>query len=274
MPDDASILEAVLRRDRAIVIVSLVTVIGLAWGYLLMGAGMDMSTMEMSSQGMDAGRHGAHAALLPAPRWTPGHAVVMFVMWWVMMLAMMLPSAAPMLLLFARVNRAQHSAGAPFVPTGLFASGYLAVWGVFSTLAVALQGGLEYLGLLSAMMGSASPLLSASLLCAAGVYQLTPVKYACLRHCRNPFQFVTHHWRTGKGGAWRMGLEHGVYCLGCCWFLMALLFVGGVMNLYWIIGLAVFILLEKTMPAGHWLDTLTGIGLMVGGLWIMTGIRL
>jgi len=106
----------------------------------------------------------------------------------------------------------------------------------------------------------------------AGVYQLTPWKHACLRHCRSPFQFITQYWRTGTWGAFRMGIDHGAFCLACCWFLMALLFVGGVMNLYWIAGLALFVLLEKTIPAGHWLGSLTGIGLMVWGAWLLVGV--
>jgi predicted metal-binding membrane protein len=148
------------------------------------------------------------------------------------------------------------------------------VWGAFSVLAAGTQWGLERVGLLSALMSSTSGLFGGILLLAAGLYQLTPLKHACLRHCRSPLQFMTHHWRHGTSGALHMGIKHGAFCLGCCWLLMGLLFVGGVMNLYWIIGLTVFVLLEKTIPAGHWLGALTGIGLMVGGGWLLTGILL
>jgi predicted metal-binding membrane protein len=197
--------------------------------------------------------------------WTPGYAVMMFFMWWIMMMAMMLPSASPMILLFAMINCKQREKGAPYVPTGLFVAGYLLVWGAFSLVAIAAQWGLERIGLLSSMMASTSVLLGAGLLIAAGAYQLTPLKHACLRHCRSPIFFISHHWRPGNLGALRMGIEHGAFCTGCCWFLMALLFYGGVMNLYWIIGLALFVLLEKTIPAGHWLGRITGALLIAWG---------
>ena len=277
-----STLEAVLERDRLIVILGLVTVIVLAWAYILLGARMDMSAMDMERHGsgmsaqQDWGKamHGAHAAMMSPAVWTPAYAGLMFVMWWVMMVAMMLPSASPMILLFTRIQRSQQAKGAPFVPTSVFATGYLVVWGGFSVLAAGTQWGLERAGLLSAMLSSTSGLLGGILLLAAGLYQLTPLKHACLRHCRGPLQFITHHWRQGIAGALRMGIAHGAFCLGCCWVLMGLLFVGGVMNLYWIIGLAVFVLLEKTIPAGHWLGALTGIGLIVGGGWLLVGTLL
>ena len=283
---DGSALTAVLKRDRFVVITALVTVIVAAWIYILAGAGMGMSAFEMTAmtaQPAGVGQSGdampgmamgeglsgamqdmAMAAMAPMA-WTPGYAVLMFFMWWIMMMAMMLPSAAPMILLFAMVNRRQREKGAPYVPTGMFAAGYLLVWGAFSLLAVGAQWGLEQSGLLSSMMASTSVLLGAGLLIAAGIYQLTPLKHACLRHCRSPLFFITHHWRPGDLGALRMGLEHGAFCTGCCWFLMALLFYGGVMNLFWIIGLAGFVLLEKTIPAGHWLGGITGGVLIAWG---------
>lgn len=291
---ESSILEAVLKRDRFIVISGLVTVMVLSWIYILLGAGMGMSAFEMSSLrlpwqassdlamtgqqgdmgGMAAAMSKAHMAMIQPAVWTPGYAVLMFVMWWVMMIAMMLPSASPMILLFARVNRAQKAKGTSFVPTSVFAVGYLVAWGVFSVLAAGAQWGFERIGLLSSMMASTSVIFGSSVLIVAGIYQLTPLKHACLRHCRSPFQFITHHWRNGSWGAFRMGIEHGAFCLACCWFLMALLFVGGVMNLYWIVGLALFILLEKTIPAGHWLGSLTGIGLIAWGGWLIAGALL
>ena len=295
MPE-SSILEAVLQRDRVVVIIGLVTVIVLAWVYILLGAGMgmsafDMTTMSMlgASSGVEMPSHGsaipgqqgsenmmrmAHTAMMQPASWTLGYAVLMFGMWWVMMIAMMLPSASPMVLLFARVNRNQQAKGAPFVPTSVFAGGYLVVWGAFSILATGAQWGLEQVGLLSSMMISTSGVFAGILLLIAGVYQLTPLKHACLKHCRSPLQFIMHHWRGGTGGAFRMGFDHGAFCLGCCWFLMALLFVGGVMNLYWIVGLAVFVLLEKTIPMGHWLGSLTGIGLMLWGVGLLAGALL
>ena len=283
---ESSPLTALLKRDRLVVVTALVTVIAAAWIYILAGAGTGMSVLDMTAltnrpagpaQGggdapgmaMGEGPSGAlqdmaTAAMAPTA-WTPGYAVLMVFMWWIMMMAMMLPSAAPMILLFAMVNRKQREKGAPYVATGIFAAGYVLVWGAFSLVAVGAQWGLERSGLLSSMMASTSVMLGAGLLVAAGIYQLTPLKHACLRHCRSPFFFISHHWRPGDLGALRMGVEHGAFCTGCCWFLMALLFYGGVMNLYWIVGLAVFVLLEKTIPAGHWLGGITGALLIAWG---------
>ncbi len=287
-------LEAVLKRDRAIVIGGLVGVIVLAWIYILLGAGMGMTAIEMtaisdSSGEMQAvdGENGdgtgtaeggtmsatvsmAMAVMQPVA-WSAGYAVLMVFMWWIMMVAMMLPSAAPMILLYAAVNRKARERGAPFVPTGVFALGYLAAWGVFSLLAVALQWGLERTALLSSMMVGTSIVLGGLLLIAAGAWQLTPLKHACLKHCRSPLHFLSHHWRKGRWGAFRMGAEHGAFCLGCCWFLMGLLFYGGVMNLYWIVGLAAFVLLEKTAPAGHWIGSAAGVGLIAWGGLLLLG---
>jgi predicted metal-binding membrane protein len=235
---------------------------------------MDMSAREsgMSSPtGMGGAMRMAHATMMQPAVWTPSYAVLMFFMWWVMMIAMMLPSAAPMILLFARIQRSQQDKGAPFVSTSVFTAGYLVTWGGFSLLAAAAQWGFERVGLLSAMMAITSGWFAGVVLLVAGLYQLTPLKHACLRHCRSPIQFIMQQWRHGAGGAFRMGIGHGVFCLACCWFLMGLLFVGGVMNLYWILSLAVFVLLEKTIPAGHWLGSLTGIGLIVWGGWMLVG---
>ena len=291
---EASVLEIVLKRDRMVVIVGLVTVIALSWIYILQGAGMNMTALEMTGTNMSAGdsadmvmegrqggsiasnkgpdeaMHMGKGAMLKPAAWTPNYAVLMVVMWWVMMMAMMLPSAAPMILIFALVNRKQRAKGASFVPTVVFAAGYIVAWGGFSVLAASLQWGLEGAALLSSMMASTSALFGGILLITAGIYQLSPLKQACLKHCRGPIQFLTHHWRPGAFGAFRMGVEHGLYCLGCCWFLMGLLFVGGIMNLYWIVGLAVFVLLEKTIPAGHRLGSLTGVGLIAWGGLVLT----
>jgi predicted metal-binding membrane protein len=183
-----------------------------------------------------------------------------------MMVAMMLPSATPMLLLFARVNRQHKAAGSPFGPTGLFAAGYLVAWGGCSAAAAALQWALESARLLSPMLATTNVWLGAAILVAAGAWQLTPLKTVCLRHCRTPLGFLIGSWRAGRGGAFRMGLEHGAWCLGCCWFLMALLFFGGVMNLAWIAGLAAFVLLEKTVPHGHWFGRAAGLVLVGWGV--------
>ena len=289
-------LESVLKRDRLVVIGGLLGVIALAWVYILLGAGMDMSAIELTrmsqpagsgtstdvapdtTSDMTSGESGTMSGMMDVAMdamqpmaWSGGTAVLMFFMWWIMMVAMMLPSAAPMILLFAAVNRKQRSAGSPYVPTGIFAFGYLAVWGGFSLLATAAQWGLERSELLSSMMVGTSVVLGALLLIAAGGWQLTPLKQACLKHCRSPIQFLSQHWRKGRMGAFRMGVEHGAFCLGCCWFLMALLFYGGVMNLYWIVGLALFVLLEKVLPFGHRLGGIAGVGLLAWGGLLLAG---
>tara|TARA_Y100001947_G_scaffold33216_1_gene26400 strand:+ start:149 stop:979 length:831 start_codon:yes stop_codon:yes gene_type:complete len=273
----------VLRRDRLVVVIALVAVIVLSWVYVLAGAGMGMSAFEMtrmtqpvgvidstqpSMQGMSMGGTAVGGTMVTGA-WTVGYAVVIFFMWWVMMFGMMLPSAAPLLLLFARMMRKEKDKGAPYVPTGVFALGYVIMWAAFSAIATGAQWGLEASGLLSGIMVGTSAVLGAGLLIAAGVWQLTPWKNACLRHCRSPIGFLSAHWRPGRTGAFKMGLVHGAFCLGCCWFLMALLFYGGVMNLYWIIGLALYILIEKLLPAGARIGQLTGVILIAWGATLL-----
>ncbi len=264
--------EAALRRDRLIVIAALVAVVALSWAYLLAGVGMGMSGLEMTRMSQhELTGHMHHQALMQPAAWTPGYAVLMFCMWWVMMIAMMLPSAAPLMLVFATVNRRQRATGRRHVATAIFAFGYLAAWGGYSLAGVLLQWGLERLGILSPMLVAQNELLVVFLLLAAGLYQLTPLKQACLRYCRSPLDFLNTRWRPGVAGALQMGFEQGAACVGCCWFLMALMFVGGLMNLYWVAGLALFVLLEKTVPWGRLFARATGIGLIVasGGLLML-----
>jgi predicted metal-binding membrane protein len=262
---DTTVLEAVLRRDRFVVVAALVAVIVVAWIWIVVGAGTGMSAVAMTRM---AGMPDMDM-MMERATWSPGYAGLIFAMWWVMMLAMMLPSAAPMLLLFARANRAQKARDRPYVATGIFAAGYLAAWGGFSALATLLQWGFEELELLGPMMTTTSYWLGGAILIAAGAWQLTPIKGVCLRHCRSPLSFIARKWRPGRLGAFRMGLEHGAFCLGCCWFLMGLLFFGGIMNLFWIAGLAGFVLLEKTIPMGHWLGRIAGIGFAAWGMLLL-----
>ncbi|WP_207538877.1 DUF2182 domain-containing protein [Sabulicella rubraurantiaca] len=243
-----------LRRDRGIAAAALATVILLAWGYLILMAGMPMEMAPI-----------AGATSMPAP-WSVGQAAMMLLMWALMMLAMMLPSAAPMILLYGAISRRQHPedgsvGGRIFV----FALGYLVVWLGFALVATATQWGLERAMLLSPAMATGSTVLASVIFVAAGAYQFTTLKQACLRHCRSPLEFLASHWRTGMAGAWGMGLHHGAYCVGCCWLIMGLLFVGGVMNLAWIAVLALFVLLEKTLAAGHLVGRVMGIGLVAWG---------
>ena len=252
-----SALERMLRRDRALVAAGLTAAIAAAWLYLLAGAGMVMPAME----GM----------AMPVPAWSPGYAVLMLGMWAVMMAAMMLPGAAPMILLYASIARRRRSQGGAVPNAGIFALGYVAAWGGFSVAAVALQFGLAEAALISPAMRTTSTMLAGSVLIGAGVWQWTPLKDACLRHCRSPLEFVLGYWREGAAGAFRMGLRHGAYCLGCCWMLMVLLFVGGVMNLLWIAGLALYVLIEKIAPGGRWIGRAAGAFLVGWGGAVLIG---
>ncbi len=262
---ETTVLETVLRRDRCVVVAALVTVIVAAWIWIVFGAGTGTTAVAMTQM---AGMPDMDMMMERAV-WTPGYAGLIFAMWWVMMIAMMLPSAAPMLLLFARVNRTQKLRDRPYVATGFFAAGYIATWGGFSLLAAALQWRLEQLDLLGPMMTATNYWLGGAILLAAGLWQLTPLKGVCLRHCRSPLSFLARQWRPGRLGAFRMGIEHGAYCLGCCWFLMGLLFFGG--TLFWIAGLALFVLLEKTIPMSHWFSRIAGVSFAAWGVLLLAG---
>ena len=261
MADGQGILPLLLRRDRLPVALGLVGVSALAWLYLVW--------MANAMPGMAGMSEMAHMAMPTIEPWSAGDWLAMFLMWAIMMVAMMLPSAAPMILLYDRVRERQEARGASLAATGVFALGYLLAWALFSLAATAAQWLLEQLALLSPMMVSASPWLGGGLLIAAGLYQWTPLKHACLVHCRSPITFLGHHWRPGRAGALRMGLHHGLYCVGCCWVLMALLFVGGVMNLLWIALLALFVLLEKVVPRGELFARLSAILLAGAGLLVI-----
>ena len=193
---------------------------------------------------------------------------MIFLMWIIMMAAMMLPSAAPAILLVAALT-GQRDKRQPATSSTLFTLGYVAVWGAFSLIATGLQWGLDRAGLLTDTMASGSAVLAASLLIAAGVYQWTPWKQACLKHCRSPVEFLTRYWRQGPLGPVRAGAQHGAFCLGCCWMLMALLFVGGLMNMLWIAGLALLVLVEKLFPQGRRVSQITGAALIGWGVFVL-----
>jgi len=260
--------ERLIRKDRAITIAGLTALSLLSWVWIMAGAGLGMNTLSMSTfQFPPPVMDGTVMA------WSPGYAVLMLAMWWIMMIAMMIPSAAPMILLYGRVARHAQNNGQMKqrrLPTFVFVLGYLAVWLCFSAVATGTQWGLERAGLVHQMlMWSTSTTLTCLLLIAAGLYQLTPLKHACLEHCRSPVGYLSSHWLNGRSGAFTMGLTHGAYCLGCCWLLMALLFACGVMNLVWIAGLAIVVLIEKVAPWGaSFSQTLAAI--MVGaGVWLL-----
>jgi len=258
---------AIVRRDRRVVVFGIAAVTTLAWVYLA------LMTIKM---GQDM-RVGMKAAAQPRlASWTVIDFVLMFIMWAVMMVAMMLPSASPMVAMFAKVNRMRRTSveavdGDPMVPTWVFMSGYIVMWSGFSLLATILQWALQNAGLLSPMMASTSTFFGGLILIAAGAYQWSVWKQSCLNHCQTPLGFLMTRWQDGRDGAFRMGLSHGAYCVGCCWMLMALLFVGGVMNLAWVAALAALVLTEKLMPPGLWLSRITGSGLIVWGSTMIVG---
>ena len=193
--------------------------------------------------------------------WSAANVVAVFVMWTIMMMAMMLPSAAPMILTFTTLCRRKDQVHRPWI----FIAAYLTIWAAFSATATALQWGLQTSGLITPMSSSRSVWLTGILLLVAGAVQFTPLKEVCLRHCRTPMGFLLTEWRDGEVGAWWMGVKHGLLCLGCCWALMGLLFVAGVMNLAWVAALTAAIVIEKLHPAG------VGIGKLLGGLLIVAG---
>ena len=279
---EAPAFERLLKRDRVITLAGLTALCALAWLYIVTGAGLGMSAWEMTTLALFPHQHARDVMpSMPgmdmgptAPMWMAwGFATwaLMIAMWWIMMIAMMTPSATPTILLYARVYRHALVQGQKIqdklAPTGAFAAGYLLVWLGFAAAAATLHWALERAGLVSAMMmGSQSRLLSGAVLITAGLYQLSPLKNICLAHCRTPTSFLSRHWRPRALGALRLGAMHGGYCVGCCWLLMALLFVGGVMNLTWIAALAILVLIEKVLPPGQWVGRAVGIVLIVWGV--------
>ena len=249
-------------RDRLAVLAGLAGITVAAWVYIVMAA----RRMASGSAGM-----GGHSmapmtdTMIGVQPWTATEFGLRLAMWAIMMVAMMVPTAAPMTLLYAAVARkaaAQHN---PLPSTFIFVAGYIAMWTIFSLVATIAQHALDQAALLSPAMVSSSALFGAALLIAAGVYQLTPLKNACLRNCRAPAHFLSRYWRIGNLGAFGMGLRLGAYCVGCCWILMGLLFLGGVMNLLWIAAIAIFVLLEKTTPFGDVSGKFAGAAMILVG---------
>ena len=235
--------ERAAKRSRVVTTVALAGLALLAWAYIISGAGM------LSMPGMAA---------------SPGFATVA-IMWWVMMIAMMIPAAAPTILLYAHVHR--HSNGPTSAPpTAAFLAGYLACWLGFALIAAGLQ-----IWLIAWSPALAGDVAAAGVLIAAGLYQLSPFKDACLSRCRSPASFLSRHFRSGPSGAFRLGALHGAYCVGCCWLLMALLFVGGVMNLVWIAGLTLLVAAEKLLPGGVWIARIAGMAMIAGGAALIFG---
>jgi predicted metal-binding membrane protein len=230
----ADLTSRMLRHERVLIACTVALLTALGWAFLLRGASMGPMKPPL-------------AALIA--------------MWWLMMVAMMLPSATPAILLYARVRR-MRDGDAAIAQTWVFLAGYLTVWIVFSIAAALIQS----LVADSSMALRNSTAISAVLIL-AGLYQLSPFKSACVSQCRTPGQFISRHWRRGWTGAARLGVIHGAFCVGCCWMLMALLFVGGMMNLLWVIGLSVLVVSEKLLPAELLLPKISGVALILWGLW-------
>lgn len=247
-------MQTALRRQGWIIGLCLVALAALAWQYTLeVGARMSADMGPMASLG-------AHRMVLG-----PGEVAVTFAMWALMMVAMMLPAATPAVLLHATAAR-QRQDGGVLARTGLFVLGYLTAWTLFSVGATGLQWFLHDLALLTGAMAIESRRIAGLVLTGTGLYQWSPWKHACLRHCQSPLGFFFSHWRDGPAGTLRMGFEHGFYCVGCCWLLMLMLFLVGVMNMAWVAGIAIYVLAEKTLPLGRRLAQGTGVvAIGVGG---------
>jgi predicted metal-binding membrane protein len=251
---DPASFERIILRDRAFMLFGLAAMAGLAWAYTVHLA-VAMGDMAMPQ---------VHP-------WSAMDFLMMFMMWAVMMTAMMLPSASPMILIFAAIQRRRRQAHNPAVATGLFALSYVVVWAGFSLAATGANWALHQGGLMAGMSGAVLPAIAGVMLVAAGVFQWTPLKNACLTRCRSPLAFLMTEWREGRRGALVMGVRHGIYCVLCCWALMSLLFVLGLMNLVWIAALAAVALVEKVAPGGIWISRALGVLLIAWGSWTITG---
>jgi predicted metal-binding membrane protein len=264
-----SALEAVLRRDRVVVLSALAFITVLAWADLVWLAndmwmgGMDMTGFRMIPAGL--------GWMMPVSTpWQPIEFAAVFVMWVVMMIGMMTPSVAPMILVYARIARQTAGKGQPLAASAWFALGYLLSWTAFSLAATSAQWALERAALLTPMMESASNALGGIVMIIAGLYQWTPFKDACLSYCQSPIGFILRYgFRREATGALALGFRHGLYCIGCCWAVMALLFVAGVMNLFWIAALSALVLFEKVVPFGRFVPRLAGVAFIAGGCWLL-----
>ena len=262
---------AVLRRDRVVVVLALTFLTVLAWSYLLwLSADMNMGGMDMTGLRMIPSGMGL---MMPADMpWQALEFVLVFAMWIVMMVGMMTPSATPMFLTYARIGRQIEALSRPLAATVWFAVGYFLVWVGFALLATLLQWALDRSALLDFTMTTTSSLLGGLLFVSAGLYQWTSLNELCLAQCQRPFEFVMRHggYRRDAPGSAMLGLRHGAYCVGCCWTLMALLLVGGVMNLLWIVLLALLAFLERVPSMGRLIARLAGIVLIAAGAWLVS----
>ena len=248
-------LESLLQKEQLIAFSCIALVMLISWAYML--------HMAWGMSGV-----GAEISLACLMRWGPEDILHSFMMWAIMMVAMMFPSATPMILMFNIVNQQQGETQRPLLPTGLFVLGYFLVWTAYSALAAIAQWGLHIAALLSHNLIITNPLIGGVLLVAAGVFQWTPFRDACMLKCRSPLGFLMAEWREGRLGTLIMGLKHGLNCVGCCWLLMLLSFVLGIMNMVWMAILTIFMLVEKASPKSQWVSRTTGLVLVAWGLWI------
>ena len=265
----AAVLERVLKRDRVVVVAALLTLTALAWTHVfwtaaLMSAGAPAASMP----GMDMSRVGSV--------WSIAGFAFTVAMWAVMMIGMMTPSAAPMILLYAHVGRQARADGRLFASTGWFAGGYLLAWSGFAIAASLAQLALADMTLITPMLAAANNLFAGLMLVAVGIYQWTPLKGACLSQCQSPLSFLRRHggFQRDRRGSLKLGLKHGLTCIGCCWALMMLLFVGGVMNLLWIAALSILVLLEKLLPFGRFMPRVVGLVLVAAGSIFIFGMAI
>ena len=269
---NSTAVESFIQRDKIITIIAIAILVGATFTYTVLGVGMNMSAIQMTpglgQSQMSMPNMGAMKNMAATPAvWSFNYSVLMFFMWWTMMIAMMLPSASPMILLYTALIRRTKKTKSIIRQVTSFICGYLLAWAAFSLFAAALQSQLELRDWMSPMMMEATNIyLAAGILIAAGVYQLTPLKTVCLEKCRQPASFLANYKNTWVNSPLRIGLVHGFYCVGCCWFLMGLLFFGGIMNLYWIVGLIIFVAIEKLHEKGMI------FGKILGGLAIVSGI--
>lgn len=252
----SSASERAYDRDRIVVVSGVVILLLLSWGY----------TLWIASEVYG----GAHGAFGPhTGHWGMADLAMVLVMWIVMMTAMMVPSVSSTIVMFGEISRKHGGAAHPIAATWVFVAGYLIAWTAFSVGATGAQWGMKEAALMTSVMAAKSPLIGGAILMFAGVFQFTPMKQACLRHCRSPLAFFMSGWRYGSFGALSMGVRHGIYCIGCCWALMAVMFVGGVMNPLWLVGLALFVLVEKLMPSGARIGQAAGIALFAAGAYLI-----
>ena len=254
-------LSQFLKRDQLFIFLGIFILVIFSWIYLFYSSlTMPAETSESIIQDM---------VMPQVNNWNIHDVLALFVMWSVMMMAMMLPSATPMILIFSTVNKKRFEQGNGFVPTWIFLSGYILVWIGFSIIATITQWLLHYFALLSSDLKLIDPVVSGIILIAAGAYQFTSIKNVCLKNCQTPLGFIMGNWRYGKRGALIMGLKHGLYCVGCCWVLMSLLFLAGIMNILWIALIAVFILIEKIVRRDRYVSYAAGFALMMLGSWLI-----